>query len=218
MGVAIASSARDSSLNGVGSGLWSWLAWLSLVPLILAGLWIVIPHLYGLSHVPARPKMIRRAMQLAQVQPGEILYDLGAGDGRAVVIAAREFGARAIGIEIEPVHCAVARAWALLNGVHRRVSIRRGNLLKADFRDADVVFLYLTPAFVERVRPHLERQLQPGARIVSLFFEFEGWQPSDIDIGHLIFLYQMPPQPGSIEDCLRASISRAGQNGHPRAQ
>jgi SAM-dependent methyltransferase len=212
MGVATAASPRDSPLNGAGSGLWSWLAWLSIVPLILAGLWIVIPHLYGLSHVPARRKTIRHAMQLAQVQPGETLYDLGAGDGRAVVIAAREFGAHAIGIEIEPVHCAVAWVWALLNGVRHRVSIRRGDLLKADCRDADVVFVYLTPAFVERVRPHMERQLKPGARIVSLLYEFEGWQPSDIDVGHLIFLYQMPPQPGSIEDCLRASVSRAGES------
>jgi SAM-dependent methyltransferase len=186
--------------------LWSILPWLSVMPLILAGLWIVIPRLYGLSPIPARRKVIRRAMQLAKVQPGETVYDLGAGDGRALVLAAREFGARAIGIEIEPVHCAVAWLRAVLNGVPRQVSIRQGDLLKADYRDADVVFLYLSPAFVERVRPHLIRQLKPGARIVSLSFEFEGWRPSEIDIGHLIFLYHMPPQPGSIEDCLRASL------------
>jgi SAM-dependent methyltransferase len=174
--------------------------------MILAGLWIAIPRLYGLPSVPARRKTIRQAMQLAQVQPGEIVYDLGAGDGRALVIAAREFGARAIGIEIEPVHCAVAWLTVLLCGVIRRVSIRRENLLHADYRDADVVMLYLTPALVERVRPHLERQLRPGARVVSLSFDFEGWQPSDIDIGHLIFLYHMPPKQGSIEDCLRASV------------
>jgi SAM-dependent methyltransferase len=181
------------------------LPWLSLIPLILAGLWIVIPRLYGLSRVPARPKIIHRAMQLARVQPGETVYDLGAGDGRAVVIAARDYGARAIGVEIEPVHSAVAWLWALLNGVLRRASIRRGDLVQADYQDADVILLNLSPAFVERVRPHLERQLKPGARVVSLFSEFEGWRPSDIDIGHLIFLYRMPPQPGSIEDCLRES-------------
>jgi hypothetical protein len=125
-----------------------------------------------------------------------------------LVIAAREFGARAIGIEIEPVHCVVAWLRALLSGAIRRASIRRGNLLHADYRDADVVVLYLTPALVERVRPHLERQLRPGARVVSLSFDFQGWRPSDIDIGHLIFLYHMPPTQGSIEDCLRASTRR----------
>ena len=193
-------------MSDVHPGLWSLLPWLTLLPMVLAGLWIVIPRLYGLSRVPARRKTIRQALQLAQVQPGEIVYDLGTGDGRAVVIAAREYGARAIGIEIEPLHCAVARLWALVNGVLHQVSIRRGDLLKADYPDADVVFLYLSPAFIERVRPHLERQLKPGARIVSLFFEFEGWKPSDIDIGHLVFLYHMPPQPGSIEDHLRQSL------------
>ena len=69
-----------------------------------------------------------------------------------------------------------------------------------------MVFLYLTPAFVEQVRPHLERQLRPGARVVSLSFDIEGWQPSDIDIGHLIFLYHIPPQTGSIESYMRSSF------------
>jgi SAM-dependent methyltransferase len=192
--------------------LWAMLPWLTLIPMILAGLWIVIPRLYGLPATPARRIVVRRALQLAQVQPGEIVYDLGAGDGRALVIAAQEFGARATGIEIEPVHCAVAWLRALFGGVIHQVSIRRGDLLKADYRDADVVFLYLTPAFVERVRPHLERQLHPGARIVSLSFNLAGWRPSDIDVGHLIFLYHMPPQPGSIEDCLLANIP---SSSHP---
>ena len=62
------------------------------------------------------------------------------------------------------------------------------------------------PALSERLRPHLERQLRPGAHIVSLSSEFEGWKPSDIDVGHLIFLYPMPPQPGSIEDYMRESL------------
>jgi SAM-dependent methyltransferase len=177
-----------------------------VIPLILAGLWIMIPRLYGLSRVPARPNAIRRALQLAQVQPGETVYDLGAGDGRVLAVAARDFGARAIGIEIDPIHCAVAWLRAALSGVRRKVSIRQGDLLKADYRDADVVFLYLSPAFVDRVRPHLVRQLRPDARVVSLVFEVGGWQPSDIDIGHLVFLYRMPPQPGSIEDCLQATL------------
>jgi SAM-dependent methyltransferase len=138
-------------------------------------------------------------MEMADVQLGETVYDLGTGDGRALIIAAREFGARAVGIEIEPVHCAVAWLQALFRGALARVSIRRGNLLDTDLRDADVVFLYLTPAYVERLRPRLESQLRPGARVVSLSFPFEGWQPTDVDIGHLIFLYHMPPEPGNME-------------------
>jgi SAM-dependent methyltransferase len=191
-------------LNGLVFDPWSLLALLALAILLLGGLWFLLPQWYGLPQRPARPKWIRRALELANVQPEETVYDLGSGDGRALVIAAREFHARAVGIEIEPVHCAAAWLWALFNGVTRQVSIRRGDLLQADLRDADVVFLYLTPAFVERVRPHLESQLRPGTRVVSLSFDFEGWQPANIDIGHLIFLYQMPPHPGSIESYMRS--------------
>jgi hypothetical protein len=135
------------------------------------------------------------------------VYDLGAGDGRALVIAAREFGAKAVGIEVEPLHCIVAWFRALFGGVLRRVSIRRGNLLYADLGDADVVFLYLNPDLVEKLRPQFELSLQPGTRVVSVSFPFEGWEPTDMNIGHLVFLYEMPPQPGSLETFLRASIT-----------
>ncbi len=181
-------------------------AWSVLLLLFLAGCWVIIPHLHGMAGVPARPRLIRRALELADVRPGEVVYDLGAGDGRALLIAAREFNARAVGLEVEPVHCAVAWLRALLGGLLSNVSVRRQNFFHADLGDADVVFLYLTPPLVERLRPQLELQLRPGTRVVSLSFPFEGWQPSDIDIGHLIFLYHMPPAPGSLETFLRESL------------
>jgi hypothetical protein len=182
---------------------WSILVLCGLAALVLVELWVVIPRLHGLPKDLASRAQIRRAMQLADVQPEETLYDLRAGDGRALVIAAREFGARAVGIEIEPVHCAVAWLWSLLNGVVARVSVRRRNLLQVDLGDADVVFLYLTPALVEQLRPRLQEQLRPGTRVVSLHFDFEGWQPANIDVGHLLFLYRMPPEAGNIESFMR---------------
>ncbi len=184
------------------------LAWGVLVLLFLAGCWVIIPHMHGMAGVPARPRLIRRALEMAGVQPGEVVYDLGAGDGRALIIAAREFGARAVGLEVEPVHCAVAWLRALVGGLLADISVRRQNFFHADLREADVVFLYLTPPLVERLRSQLELQLRPGARVVSLSFPFEGWRPSDIDIGHLIFLYHMPPVPGNLEAFLRESLSR----------
>jgi len=187
--------------------IWSWTVLVGLLFLIGRALWVYLPRQYGVSTKPARPRWIRRAMELARVRPGETVYDLGAGDGRALVIAAREFKARAVGIEIEPLHCLVAWLRALLGGVIGRVSIRRRSLLYADLSDADVVFLYLSPDLVEKLRPQFELHLRPGTRIVSLSFPFEGWQPADMDIGHLIFLYEMPPQPGSLETFLRQSLT-----------
>jgi SAM-dependent methyltransferase len=191
----------------VAFDVWSALVLLGLVLSALGGCWLIIPLMHGLRYVPARYKWIRQALKIANVQPGETVYDLGAGDGRVLLIAAREFGAHAVGIEIEPVHCVLAWLKALFNGVITQVTIRRENLLNADPKEADVVFLYLTPAYMEQLCPKLERQLRPGTRVVSLSFPFENWQPSDIDIGHLIFLYRMPPQPGNIDTFLQKTLT-----------
>jgi hypothetical protein len=133
--------------------------------------------------------------------------DLGAGDGRVLRIAAREFEACAVGYEIEPLHCAVGWLAALLGGVVTRVSIRNQDLYQADLSQADVVFLYLNPAFVKNLRQPLRQQLPPGARVVSLDFPIEGWEPSEVDIGYLIFSYHMPPTPGSLDTYLRRDQS-----------
>ena len=193
-------------MKGITFDGWSLLVSVGLLFLILRALWVYLPRQYGVSTLPARRTWIKRALELARLQPGETVYDLGAGDGRALVIAAREFKAQAVGIEVELLHCVVAWFRALLNGVIARVSIRRGNLLYADLGDADVVFLYLNPDLVEKLRPQFELHLQPGTRVVSLSFPFEGWQPAGMDIGHLIFLYEMPPQPGSLETFLRDQL------------
>lgn len=178
-------------------------AYVGLVALALSGFWTILPRVYGAAGTPSRPFLVREALRFAAVQPGERVFDLGAGDGRVVVIAAREFQARAVGIEIEPVHCLVAWLRALLGGVIGRVSVRQQNLFEADLSQADVVFVYLTPAMVERLRPELARKLPASARVVSVYFPFEGWQPADVDVGNLLFLYRMPPRPGSLDAFLR---------------
>jgi SAM-dependent methyltransferase len=166
--------------------------------LLFGGLWLVVPLASGLPWVPTREKRIRKALQLAGVRPGEVFYDLGAGDGRVLVMAAREFGARAIGIEISPVHCLIAWLRARLAGVGDRVVVRWGNFYQADLSDADVVFAYMTSGQAERLRPHLAARLRTGARVVSVSFDLEGWQPEQVDREDLVFLYRMPPVEGSV--------------------
>ncbi len=95
--------------------------------LTLAALWILVPALYGLPSVPTRHDRIRAALHLADLKPGEAFFDLGCGDGRILVIAAREFGANATGIEIGPVQYLVSWGNALRNGVRRQVRVKRGN-------------------------------------------------------------------------------------------
>ena len=171
---------------------------LAVTLVTLCVLWFIVPLTTGLPWVPAREKRIRKALQMAGLKPGERLYDLGAGDGRVLVLAAREFGAHAEGIEISPVHCLIAWLRALLSGYNRRINIRCGSFFSTGLGDADVVFAYVTPGYASRLRPFLERQLKNGTRVVTLSAEMEGWQPDDIDNPDLVFLYRIPPTPGSI--------------------
>jgi len=158
--------------------------------------------------VPSGDRRIRKALELADLRPGEIFYDLGCGDGRVLIAAARQFGARAIGIEISPLHCLVARVRAQAAGVGRQVTIRWGNFYRADLGDADVVYQFGHSHFAERLRVQLERQLKAGARMVSINVDLPGWQPAAVDREDLVFLYRMPPTPGDLASFLMQAADR----------
>jgi len=170
---------------------------LGLVFLLIAGLWLIVPALYGLPWVPTREERIRKALQLARLQPGEKLYDLGAGDGRVLIMAVKEFGAQAVGVEIGPVQCALGWLRIWFNGSRQEAKIGCGNFYSADVRDADVVFVYLTSKQTSQLSKKLARELRPGTRVASIAADFPDWQPVKIDREKLIFLYEMPPLSGS---------------------
>ena len=172
--------------------------WLSVVFFILILLWILIPAFYGLPPVPTKPERIHKALKLANLQPNETLYDLGAGDGRVLLIAARDFGAKAVGLEIGPVQCALIWMRAVANGFGNQIQVRWENFYKADLQDADVVFVYATSKEILKLAPHLEGQMKRGARLVSISADFHEWEPSAFDDHDLIFVYEMPPVKGSL--------------------
>jgi SAM-dependent methyltransferase len=171
---------------------------LSLVVFILALLWILIPAFYGLPSKPTRPDRIRKALQLAGLKRGETLYDLGAGDGRVLFIAAKEFGAKAVGLEIGPVQVALIWLRILTEGLGDRVRVRWANFYRADLSRADVVFIYATLQELMKLAPHVEKQMRPGTRLVSIAADFPAWEPSLFDEESLIFVYDMPPKEGSL--------------------
>lgn len=166
----------------------------SALVLTLAALWTLIPALYGLPTVPTSPNRVRAALRLADLRAGEAFFDLGAGDGRVLVIAAREFGARATGIEIGPLQCLVSWWNARRNGVRHKVKVKRGNFYRADVRAADAVFVYATSRELRRLQTHLESQLRAGARVVTAGSDFPDWLPDKTDGANLLFLYVMPPR------------------------
>lgn len=167
--------------------------------LTLAALWIFVPALYGLPSVPTRPDRVRAALRLADLRPGEAFFDLGCGDGRTLVIAAREFDASATGIEIGPVQRLVSWMNAARNGVRSKVRVKRGNFYRADVRAADVVFVYATTRELSRLQEHLASQLRDGARVVTIGSNFPDWEPAKVDRENLIFLYGMPQYRRTVE-------------------
>ena len=165
---------------------------------VIGLLWILVPAFYGLPSIPTKPDRIRKALKLADLQPTETLYDLGAGDGRVLLIAAREFGAQAVGIEIGPVQCALIWLRLVASGTSDRARVQLGNYYTADLRDADVVYVYATSKEVAKLGSHLENQLKQGSRVISISADFPEWQPSVFDEHDLIFIYDMPPKRGSL--------------------
>jgi len=137
-------------------------------------------------------------LKLVNLQRDETLYDLGAGDGRVLLIAAREFNAKAIGIEIGPVQCALIWLRTIASGFGNHIQIKWGNYLKVDLSQADVVFLYATSKEVLKVAAYLEKQMKPSSRLVSISADFPEWEPTSVDDRELIFVYTMPPKPGSL--------------------
>ena len=115
-------------------------------------------------------------LRLAEVKSEETVYDLGCGDARILVMAAQKFGARGVGVELDAEVFALALQNVRRNRLEERITLVRGNMFEADLRDADVVALYLLPQALAHLRPVLERQLRPGARVVTHDFGIAGWQ------------------------------------------
>jgi cyclopropane fatty-acyl-phospholipid synthase-like methyltransferase len=127
--------------------------------------------------VPTPLEVVDKMLEMAQVKKGDVLYDLGSGDGRIVIRAAKQYGVRAVGIEMDQILLQKARQDAKAAGVSHLVEFRAEDALQTDVSRATVVTLYMLPWFNEKIQPNLKRNLKPGARIVAHDFAIEGWQP-----------------------------------------
>jgi len=165
---------------------------------LLYGLWRIIPFFYGVPWVPTAKDRIHRALEMVDLQEGELLYDLGAGDGRVLFVGEEVFGARAIGIEASPLQYAFTWLRIFFSGRQAKIQVRRENFHQSDLSDADVVFAYLRLDQTILMQDVLATQLKPGVRVVAVAFDFPGWKPSDFDEGYLLFTYDMPPQKGGL--------------------
>jgi protein-L-isoaspartate O-methyltransferase len=159
-------------------------------------------ELFIAPFVPSPIPVVQRMLQLAELKPGEVLFDLGAGDGRTVIMAARTFGARAVGVELREDLAKKALSTIHDNGLADRVTMVNGDMFNVNLTSADVVFLYLTTSANEKIRPKLETELKQGVRVVSHDYEIVGWKPVKVEnfcenpqLGypsHTIYLYKKP--------------------------
>jgi SAM-dependent methyltransferase len=153
-------------------------------------------------YVPTDRTTVDSMLSVANVTPDDVVYDLGSGDGRIPIRAARTFGARGVGIEIKPNLVEEARKNAKSAGVSDRVTFLQGDLFEADISEATVVTLYLLPSVNQKLRPILFRQLEPGTRIVSHDFDMGKWEPDrtiQVD-DDTIYLWTIPEEVPSFID------------------
>ncbi len=144
--------------------------------------------------VPTPHEVVAAMLEMAKVKAGDRLYDLGSGDGRIPIAAARKFGIRATGIDIDPQRIREANANAQEAGVTKLVDFRQANLFTSDFSDASVITLYLLDSLNEKLRPKLLAELKPGTRIVSHAFRMGDWQPEQTRTvsGNMIYMWTVP--------------------------
>jgi len=155
-------------------------------------------YLPDVKFVPTPPAVVAAMLRMATLQEGDVLYDLGSGDGRIPIMAARMYGIHAVGIDIDARRIEEANAHAQTAGVSKQVEFLLGDLFAADIREATVVTLYLLDVLNERLRPTLRRDLLPGTRILSHAFRMGDWEPEQtarVD-GRMLYGWTVP-EPGA---------------------
>ena len=157
-------------------------------------------------YVPTTDAAVQAMLKLGEVKKNDVVYDLGCGDGRIVIAAAKSFGARGVGIDINPVRIGEAKDNAKKAGVEKLVRFEENDLFQADIHEATVVTLFLLPNVNLKLRPKLLQDLKPGTRVVSNTFDMGDWKPekeyivpdTEVDsyLSHRLYLWIVPAQSG----------------------
>jgi trans-aconitate methyltransferase len=153
-------------------------------------------------YVPTHELIVAEMLKVAKVGKNDVLYDLGSGDGRIPITAAKRFGTRGVGIDVDPARITEARENAKKAGVTDKVKFMQQDLFETDIKEATVVTLYLLPEVNMRLRPKLLADLKPGTRIVSHNYDMGDWKPLQtitlkVPEEHTIYYWVVPPKTGS---------------------
>ena len=158
---------------------------------IIFMIWIVWSTTVGAPWLPTPKSKVRKMLEFAKVQRGDVVYDLGSGDGRIIIMAAKEFGAHSVGIEADPIRQRWSKLMIRRHKLTDQVRALRGNFFNFDIGEASVVTLYLGVGANDKLRDKLAKELKPGARIVSHHFLLKEWDIIERDEKADLYLYMI---------------------------
>lgn len=162
-----------------------------VITLVCAALWILWTYAFGAGWQPTPTKVVRKMLTLAKTKPSDIIYDLGSGDGRILVMASKEFGAQSVGIEVDPLRFLWAKTKIALLGLNHLSKVMYGNVYSKNLSEATIVTLFLSGRANNKLKNKLKK-LRSGTRIVSYWHPIENWKPDEVDYNAKIYLYKIP--------------------------
>jgi cyclopropane fatty-acyl-phospholipid synthase-like methyltransferase len=165
------------------------IVWVFLLFFLLAVVFWIVTGFLGAPWVPTSGETVNEMLSMAGVNSGEVVYDLGSGDGRVIIAAAKRFHARSVGVELNPLWVLWTRLRVAVLGLRGKTKVVWGNFFNVDLSKADVVTLYLIQNTNDKLEPKLKEQLKPGSRVVSHVFTFNDWYPVKADADLQIYLY-----------------------------
>ena len=153
--------------------------------------WILWSQAIGAEFLPTSMKTVRRMLSMAEVTTDDVLFDLGSGDGRTIITASKEFGAKSVGIEADLIRLFLSRLRIRRQGLTDLSNVVWGNFFHKDLSEATVVTLYLFQSTNDKLVKKLEKELRPGTRVISHVFTFKSWEPIEVDDKYSLYLYKI---------------------------
>ena len=164
---------------------------LVVIAVSLIIIWIMWSALIGAGFEPTSKNLVTKMLEMAEIGPNDVLYDLGSGDGRIVIEAVKSYGASAVGIEADPIRVLWSRIFLFFNGIQDKSKIKWGNFFNTEIIEATAVTLFLGGKTNQKLKEKLEKELKPGTVVVSYIWTFHGWTPIEINYQDRIYLYKI---------------------------
>jgi hypothetical protein len=160
-----------------------------IIIISLVVIWIMWSVVIGAGFEPASRRIVDKMLEIAEIGPNDVLYDLGSGDGRIVIEAVKSYGSRGVGIEADPIRVLWSRMLLFFYGIQDKSKIKWGNFFNKDLVEATAVTLFLGDKTNQKLKEKLVKELKPGTHVVSYVWKFNDWKPIKIDYNDRIYLY-----------------------------